>query len=60
MTDKDLLRSLVTCSAELQIAHTKFRAVGREDVCQLLREAALKVGMAIHLHENGRAVEVVS
>lgn len=57
--DRELIASLVVTAGKLQTAHILFRAIGREDICQLLREAALKVGTAIHLHEKGDRDEAV-
>lgn len=58
--NQTLLEALVRCSDDLQAAHTKARAAGREDLCQKLREAAWKVAAAISHLAPDHAAEVVS
>jgi hypothetical protein len=61
LMNADQLKTLVELSADLQHAHTKFRAAGREDICQLLRKAGWQVAAAIaDLVPDLAGVEVTS
>lgn len=58
--NRELLESLVRCSAELQAAYARARAAGREDIAQRLREAAVKVAASISRLATNKSAEVVS
>ncbi len=58
--NRDILESLVRCSAELQRAHAVARDSGREDIAQQLRKASWQIAAAIAELVPDQAAKVLS